>query len=134
YRITVVAIEVAVLLTLASILESLRVPGRPADLVVAILALNPWGFRYWLAFPEYVNDVAFVLGLAIVVKGLVDGQGARVVLGQLLASLARQTGLLLVPLVVVWLCRDRGWQDRSARQRAGLAGTVAAIAVGTYAA
>ncbi len=95
-------IGVAILLIFNSTLQSLAVPELPADLVLAVIALNSWTFRYFLAFPEIVNDAAFMLGVAILLNGLVKRRGTQVLAGQLIASLSRQTGLLLVPLVVLW--------------------------------
>jgi len=50
-----------------------------------------------------------------------------------LRSLSRQTGLLLVPLVVLWAFRDPGeWQNRSLSKRVALCFAVTAIAAGVY--
>lgn len=135
FQISVVLIEVALLLILAAMLKALSVRHRQAVLVLAILALNPWAFRPYLTFPEMINDLGFMLGLAIMLHGLLARHSAAVLLGQLVASLCRQTGLLLVPLVVVWMWRDRkNWGRIPASRRLALCLATGILAAGVYAA
>lgn len=135
FQIAVVLTELAILLVLAGILKDLSVQRRQAHLVLAILALNPWAFRAYLTFPEMIADVGFVLGLAIMLRGLVKGGGATVFAGQLMASLSRQTGLLLVPMAVVWVWRDRkSWAGLIVPRRLALCLAMTVLAGGVYAA
>ena len=137
FRAAAVALEFAILLVAAGILRSLRVPDRPAMLILAILALNPWAFRMYVTFPEMIPDLGFVVGLAVVLRGLLSNSvsnGAALVLtGQLLASLSRQSGLLLLPAIALWLWRNPMRWELSPVRRTALAGGAAAIAVAVYA-
>jgi hypothetical protein len=133
FVIAVLIAEIAILLVIAGVLEALGIPESGVALMLAMLAFNPWAFRHYLTFPEMVNDLGFVLGLAIMLRGLVRGGVSAVVAGQLLASVSRQTGLLLVPLVVMWVWRDaRAWGLSSVRRRALVCAAVAVTAVVVY--
>ena len=133
FQLAVVVIALATLLIVAGLLEALSLHRRQAALVLAVLALNPWAFRPYFTFPEMVNDLGFVLGLSVMLRGLVLGKGAEVLLGQIVASLSRQTGLLLVPVAAVWLWRDREtWGPTRASRRMVLGLAAGALAGGIY--
>lgn len=127
----VLVTALTLLLVLASTLRRLQVDDRQAVLVLAIVALNPWTVRLHLTFPEMIPDLGFALGTALLLRGLVTDSSGAVLAGQAIASLSRQTGLALVPVVLVWIWRDRPrW---NAFARIGLGAGTAAIAVGLYA-
>ena len=133
FQLSVVLLALAALLLLAGLLERLSIHRRQAALILTLVAFNPWAFRPYLTYPEMVNDLGFVFGLAIVLRGLFLGHGRAVLLGQLVASLSRQTGLLLLPLVAVWLWRDRGvWGQVAARTRVAIIGAAAVAAAVVY--
>lgn len=135
FQILVVLMAAAILAIVAAILNDLSVHRPQAILVLAILAFNPWAFRPYLTFPEMVNDLGFVLGLAILLRGLLKGRAAPVLLGQLVASASRQTGLLLVPVVAVWLWRDRArWGEMAVPRRLALCLASGVLAASVYAA
>ena len=128
-----VLIELAILLLFARMLNSAGVTGPQAAIALALLALNPWAFRPYLTYPEMVTDLGFVLGLAIVLRGLLTGGPATVLVGQFVASVSRQTGLLIVPMVMWWLWHDRKrWSRVAPSGRLTLALAVAALAGGVY--
>lgn len=102
---------IGILMTLVMTLADLGVPAPVQILLLAIFGLNPWTYRPYLAFPELVDDLGFVFGLAVLVRGLTAGRPALVIGGQVVASLSRQTGLLLIPMVLLWL-----WQENDVRQ------------------
>jgi hypothetical protein len=127
----VLLFALSILVVLAVTLRRLGVDDRQAAVVLAIVALNPWAFRLYLTFPEMIPDLGFVLGVALLLRGLVTGTSGVVLAGQAIASLSRQTALALVPVVLLWIWRDRVRSNRLGRSGLGL-GT-AAIAVGLYA-
>ena len=90
------------LLLVASILTSQSLHPRQVVVVLAIVAFNPWTVRPYLTDPA-TTRLTFMLGLALVLRGLFAARTGMVLLGQLVASLSRQTGLLLLPLIAVWL-------------------------------
>ena len=134
FQAAVVVSGLAILLLFARMLDDLAVGRRQAGIVLAVLALNPWAFRPYLTFPEMVADLGFVLGLAILLRGLLSGNPAALLVGQLVASLSRQTGLLIVPMVVWWLWRDRTtWGGIARSERLTLGLTTLVLAAGVYA-
>ena len=135
FRILVLLMAAVILTILAGMLGDLSVHHRQTAFVVAIVAFNPWAFRPYVTSPEMVNDPGFVLGFAIMLRGLLNRNMAAVLLGQLAASASRQTGLLLVPVVAAWLWRDRDqWGRLSASRRLALCLAAAMIAGTVYAA
>ncbi|MBI4887722.1 MAG: hypothetical protein HY824_11565 [Acidobacteria bacterium] len=129
FQLSAVLIVVAILVVFARVLERLAVDGAAAALALSTFVLNPWAVRAYLTYPEMVTDLGFVLGLAVLLHGLANERLATLLAGQLIASLGRQTGLLLVPLAVLWV-----WQVWGRRSRLAACGAVAGIAAGVYAA
>ena len=121
-----------ILLVASRTLRRLHVGGAAAAAALALMALNPWALRFTLRFPEMLPDLGFVLGLSLQLHGLVTRQPAGVITGQVAASLSRQTGLALIPVVVLWLWRDKDWQNTAPSRRAALAGATAAAAAAIY--
>jgi hypothetical protein len=70
---------------------------------MAALIFNPYGFRYYLAAPFMITDVGFILGSLIVVYGLLKDRLSILFLGMVVSTLSRQTGLMLLPPVLIWL-------------------------------
>jgi hypothetical protein len=133
FLMTVAALAVGILFLIAQTLEDLSLEPGQAGLILAALALNPWVFRSYIAYPEMVNDLGFVFGLSVLLRGLVQRSVWLVIVGQLVASASRQTGLLLVPMVVLWLWGDRQlWGQIRRRRRVVVACAVASIAVIAY--
>lgn len=129
----VVVIEISIVAIFSSILARLSLGEWQSRVVLAMLVLNPWGFRYALTFPEMVNDIGFVLGLAIMIRGLVTGSTWNVLAGQIIASVCRQTGLLIVPMALLWLWRREGqWARVSYRHRVLTCVSLVMIAAGIY--
>jgi hypothetical protein len=118
FQAAVFAIEAATLLLFASLLEHFSIRGRESAAMLAMLALNPWAFHFYVTFPEMLNDLGFVLGLTLLLRGLVSGSIGGLGVGLLIASLSRQTGLLLLPFVAAWIWRDtRTWARHGLRGR-----------------
>jgi hypothetical protein len=133
FQVAVVVIELAIVLLVGALLDHLRLAREQAWLVLALIVWNPWAFREYLTFPEMIDDPGFMLGAAVLLSGLVTGNGGLLLAGQILASLCRQTGLLLVPMAVVWLWRGGGvWASASRSRRRWLCAGVVGIGVGLY--
>lgn len=135
FQLTAVALEVAILWNFCSLLIELPVGLLQGRLIIALLVFNPWAFRFYLAFPVLSTDLAFILGSLIVIRGLNIKSPGLILLGQVLASVSRQTGLLLVPMIGVWLWWGGStWDWRHQRQKWVLVGSSALISVFIYAA
>lgn len=133
FQAAVVLLQLAILFLVCRLLARLGLQRNQALIVIAVLVFNPWAFRFYLTYPEMVNDVGFVAGLALVLDGLLKGSGPAVLSGQLLASLSRQTGLLLLPMTLLWIARGTApWSTLPRGTRLAWCTAAAAIAAGVY--
>lgn len=132
FQAAVVVIGVTIVLLFARALEALSIGRRQAAVMLSMLVLNPWALRQYLTFPEMVTDLTFVLGLALVLHGLVLARVSSLLIGQLVASLGRQNGLLLLPVVLWWLWRGESASRLSGQARLAAAIATTALAVGVY--
>jgi hypothetical protein len=71
--------------------------------IFALLILNPYSFRIYIAAPYLLNDLFFQAGLTALLLGLFKESTGLSLLGASLAICSRQTGLLLVPPTLLWL-------------------------------
>jgi hypothetical protein len=71
--------------------------------VLALLILNPYSFRIYIAAPYLLNDLFFQVGLTMLLLGLFEVSILISLLGVSLAICSRQTGLLLIPPMLPWL-------------------------------
>jgi hypothetical protein len=71
--------------------------------VFALLILNPYSFRIYIAVPYLLNDLFFQVGLTALLLGLFEESVGLSLLGTSLAICSRQTGLLLIPPMLLWL-------------------------------
>jgi hypothetical protein len=98
--------------------------GRPLRLCLALAVLNPYALRYYMLVPGYLSDVVFQLGLAVALLGVLSRRSSTLLVGLVLAVLARQTIVAVAPVLAVWLLvTGRG------RSGAGRRLTVAVAAV-----
>lgn len=129
FRISVLAVGLSIVLLLGSILHDLNVGKWQSRIVVALFVLNPWTLRESLTFPELINDIGFVLGTIVVIQGLVKSSRWRVVAGQAIASLSRQSGLLLVPMSLMWIWSSAYDRPRARKAIDSIAVIAAAVAL-----
>ena len=133
FQIAVVILQLAILFLVCRLLARLGLQRNQALIVIAVLVFNPWAFRFSLTYPEMINDVGFVAGLALVLDGLLKGSGPAVLSGQLVASLSRQTGLLLLPMTLLWIGRGAApWSSLPRAERVAWCAAASAIAAGVY--
>jgi hypothetical protein len=84
-------------------LRALRVTGWPMRLCLALVVLNPYALRYYAIAPAYLADAVFQAGLVVALLGMTTRRRALVLVGVLVAALARQTIVIVVPVLAVWL-------------------------------
>lgn len=141
FRLLVVAALLGALALLARALAALQVAPLWRLLLLALFILAPLSTRFYVAFPWIAPDAVFLVGAALVGWGLATDRARLLLGGILVAAVARQTGLLLVPALAAWAALA-SW-PRATSGRAGLAageagrrwlvaGVGAAIAVGAY--
>jgi hypothetical protein len=130
FRLAAIALALATILLTARLLRRAAVSDSSAAALLVLFIFNAYAFRFDLAFPWYVNDQAFVLGLVIVMLGLSEIGAGTLLAGLALAAISRQTALLLLPSLLAWLALEGGCTSR--RKRIGLGLASVAIACGIY--
>ncbi len=141
FRVVVAAALLIALALLARALAALQVAPLWRLLLLALFILAPLSTRFYVAFPWIAPDAVFLVGAALVAWGLATDRARLLLGGILVAAVARQTGLLLVPALAAWAAlaswprsteARAGSRDREAGRRWLVAGVGAAIAVGAY--
>lgn len=131
FQVASILLGIAILVQLGSVLAGYGLLAAQSSVLLALFALNPWAYRFYVAFPELSSDLVFVLGAVIVVRGLSDGSAKLLLLGQIIASLGRQTGMLLLPMIGVWLlCDTPHWKLRNRSWRLLLLASTVAAGIG----
>ncbi len=97
--------------------------------LLALLILNPYSFRIYIAAPYLLNDLFFQVGLTMLLLGLFEESILISLLGVLLAICSRQTGLLLIPPMLLWLVLLWPRNRKRAAIFAGVTATVIAILI-----
>lgn len=103
----------AIVLVMHQILQWFRLTPADYRFCLGLLILNPYLLRYYLLVPGMLPDVVFILGTAIILWGLVAVQGIIMVAGLALAAIGRQTALLLIPGILLWMWKSAEWQPQS---------------------
>ena len=84
-----------------------------AFLISLAVLFNPYVFRHYFMFNGYINDIGFLAGLSASLFGLLARRRGILLGGILLASLSRQTTLVLLPAYFALeyvLNHSRGWR------------------------
>lgn len=81
----------------------LGLAGWPLRLCLALAVLNPYALRYYMLVPGYLSDVVFQLGLAVALLGVLSRRFSTLLVGLVLAVLARQTIVAVAPVLALWL-------------------------------
>lgn len=100
---------------------------------VAAFALAPYAsIRATLTAPGLLQDLVFVLGLAVCLVGLLRVSPALVLGGIVLALCGRQTMLLVLPVAAVWILIEPAWS--ASTRRRWWAAAVVGVGAAAYAA
>lgn len=84
--------------------------GNRQLLAFGLLTLQPYFLRYYWLAPGMASDVLFEFGTIVLVTSLLSGR----MLGIALATLGRQTTLMLLPGAFIYLFLGQGWKKRPA--------------------
>ncbi|MCS6815159.1 MAG: hypothetical protein NZ772_16515 [Cyanobacteria bacterium] len=103
----------AIVLVMQHLLQRFRLTPADYRFCLGLLILNPYLLRYYLLVPGMLPDVVFVLGTAVILWGLVAVQGTIVVAGLALGAIGRQTALLVIPGLLLWIWKSAEWQSQS---------------------
>ncbi len=82
-------------------------------LVSVAVLFNPYVFRHYFMFKGFINDIGFLAGLSASLFGLLARSRWILLIGILLASLSRQTTLVILPAIIALeyaLNHTRGWR------------------------
>ena len=93
FRVWVILVISAICLVLAELLMRIGLSLQAAIVCMAVFILNAYALRPYLLAPGGVDDLAFVFGATIAVRGLVLRSPASLLGGLMLATVGRQTAL-----------------------------------------
>jgi hypothetical protein len=125
-------LAVAICMTLLAVLVRLRVSVAAAALALALFVLSPYAFRFYVFAPGYLSDLVFELALAVVLLGAVRRSVALVLAGLAVGVLARQTMLVVAPVVVAWIALAGDWRRPDGRRAWIAAGAAIVVPVVAY--
>ena len=104
----------------------------PRRILLAAFIFNPYAFRYYWIAPTAIADLVYVLGLGITLLGLIEVRASALLAGALLAALGRQTLLLALPGISLWILLAPDWRKFPSAQRAIVVAATWVIVVGIY--
>lgn len=94
--------------------ELLGMREETVFLISLAVLFNPYVFRHYFMFNGYINDIGFLAGLSASLFGLLARRRGTLLGGILLASLSRQTTLIILPAFIALeyaLNHSRGWRS-----------------------
>lgn len=101
-------------------------------LITSVMLLSPWATRYYLTFPVQAYHLLFHVGFAFVLIGLVKRIYLLIAVSLILMILVRQTALLILPGIVIWVLLDSRWQESPLWMRLGWLLGYGVITLGLY--
>lgn len=132
YALGLAALLFTTLACLVRALESFGLGRRKFALLMALFVLNPYVFRFFLIAPITAQDLLFVAGSSAMLLGLVEARVALVLAGAATAALGRQTALVLLPGMTLWMVCATTWAARPLRRRLFQSGAVSATVIAIY--
>lgn len=112
FRVWVILLILGTCIVLAELLVRMGLSLQASIVCMAALILNAYALRPYLLAPGSVDDLAFVFGATIAVRGLVLRSPASLLGGLLLATAARQTALPPAAVAAVAVAFDPAWRQR----------------------
>lgn len=103
YNIFLSLILIMILFTLGKTFKRLGLDPASYIFAYGVFILNPYSIRYYLITPGMISDLVFVLGLAVTLYGFLSEKFTFFFFGALLALIGRQTAMVFVPAIVVWI-------------------------------
>jgi hypothetical protein len=113
YRVGALAFVLLAIAAAALVLHSLGVRRWVYTVGLSAFVLGAYSdIRDVLQAPGALQDIAFVLGAAIVLLGLIRADVRIVLPGAVLGVVARQSMLLVALAAAAWILLDPAWRDR----------------------
>jgi hypothetical protein len=126
------ALAIAVSLVLTAVLIRLGVSLAAAAVALAVFILSPYAFRFYAFAPGYLADLVFELGLVVALLALARRSLPLLLLGLAAGALGRQTMLVVVPVVVVWVALAAEWRRADGRRPWAAAAAVLIVPAVSY--
>jgi hypothetical protein len=104
------------------VLGAVSVPPNRKLVAIALFALQPYSLRYYWIGPGMAGDSLFVLASLLVMVGLFQRKIHLFFLAVLLAALARQTAVMLIPGIFFFLLWGGPWRGDSKGRKVAYAG------------
>ncbi|MBI3542773.1 MAG: hypothetical protein HY075_05800 [Deltaproteobacteria bacterium] len=130
YRFVWLLLTLAVVVLADRLFQSFRLKPRAYWLCMAAFLLNPYALRFYALAFGMVQDLTFLVGSLVLLLGLRSGRLATVVAGAAIASIGRQTAVMLMPGLGLWMFYGEPWRRR-ARKLTAFA-LVCGVIVGVY--
>lgn len=126
------ALVVAICVTLLALLIRLRIGFAAAALALGLFVLSPYALRFYAFAPGYLADLIFDLALAAVLLAMVRRSVALLLVALVVGVIARQTMLLVAPVVAVWIALAGDWRRPDGRRAWIAAGAAFVVPVLAY--
>ena len=111
YKILVFVILFFINFYLFKIFTFLKLEKNFIAILLAIVNLNPYISRFYIAVPTIINDLIFILGTTIIFKNILEEKRFNFLflLGCILSFASRQTGVayLIAYLAKILICKKR---------------------------
>lgn len=122
----------SILLAIHRCLVLLELSSTAYALCISLLLLNPFLLRLYMIVPGMLPDMIFVAGLSLALYGLIGKRFYLIFIGAVIAVLGRQTALLLIPGLMVWLYAGSGWATNSLKRKLSHASAVTISVIALY--
>jgi len=83
------------------VIKKLNISDLKKIAIFTFIIFNPYSFRLYYAVPGMVSDCALLVSFLIVICGILLKSHTQIILGILLAIIARQNSILLIPILVI---------------------------------
>lgn len=84
---------------------------------MSLFIFNPYIFRYHVLVPGLLHELVFLIGVFIVIIGLIEVKLFKIVIGCVLSVLARQTTVLMIPGLILWILFGSKWKSKDLLMR-----------------
>jgi hypothetical protein len=132
YLIALVACLGALVLAMHRILAGLRLSLPAYALSVALLILNPYALRPYAKQPGALQDLVFVLGVAMLLQGLLRRRLPAVLLGLALAVAGRQSALPVAAVAALWMLAAPPWRELPRKRRVEMGALAVVVTAAIY--
>lgn len=132
FRVAAFASMTIVILVFERLLRQFPLSQEDYGWCLAMLLLNPYSFRYYGIVPGMLPDLVFVTGLSVLLLGLVQLSPRLVITGMAIATIGRQTAIVLIPGLLLWLWQSKPWQQQPLRPKLITIGLVITTTISLY--